>query len=100
MTDFIAENIDRLSSLDYDNLNRNPALTKVGKLGVRLRSGSTEPTQSTPHALGFSDAAPRLCPNIANGDLPLVDSDDTNYKDVEIGNQNERELAQAIDEAI
>ncbi len=37
---------------------------------------------------------------IANGDLPLVDGDDIDYKDVEIGDQDEQELAQAIDDAI
>ncbi len=37
---------------------------------------------------------------IENGDLPLVDGDDIDYKDVEIGDQNEQELAQAIDGAI
>ncbi len=37
---------------------------------------------------------------IANGDLPLVDGDDVDYKDVEIFDQDEQELAQAIDDAI
>ncbi len=37
---------------------------------------------------------------IANGDLPLVDGDDIDYKDVEIGDQDEQELAQEIDDAI
>ncbi len=97
VTDFIAENIDRPSSLDYGNLHGDPPQTKVGKLGVRLLTGSTEPTKATAHALGFSDAAPCLCPTIANGDLPLVDSDDIDDKAVEIGNQIEQELAQAID---
>ncbi len=37
---------------------------------------------------------------IANGDLPLVDGDDIDYKDVEIYDQDEQELAQGIDDAI
>ncbi len=37
---------------------------------------------------------------IANDDLPLVDGDDIDCKDVEIGDQDEQELAQAIDDAI
>ncbi len=37
---------------------------------------------------------------IANGDLPLVDGDDIDYKDVEIGDQDEQELAQAIYDVI
>ncbi len=67
---------------------------------MKLLTGGAEHTQAAPHALGFSAAAPRLCPMIANGDLPLVDGDDIDYKDVEIGDQDEQELAQAIYEAI
>ncbi len=100
LTDFIAKNMDRLSSVDYDNLHEDPAPTKVGKLGVKLLTGSAERTQAAPHALGFSAAAPRLCLMIANGDLPVVDSDDVHYKDVDIGDQDEKELAQAFDDAI
>ncbi len=37
---------------------------------------------------------------IANGDLTLVDGDDIDYKGVEIGDEDERELAQAIDDTI
>ncbi len=45
MTDFIAENIDRLSSLDFGSLDGDPALTKVGKPGVKLPTGNAEPPQ-------------------------------------------------------
>ncbi len=45
VTDFIAENIDRLSSLDYGNLHRDPAPTKVGKLGVKFLTRGAEHTQ-------------------------------------------------------
>ncbi len=85
VTDFIAENIEQLSFLDYGNLHGDPAPTKVGKLSMKLLIGGPEPTQAAPHALGFSAAAPRLRPMIANGDLPLVDGDDIDYKDVKIG---------------
>ncbi len=37
---------------------------------------------------------------IANGDLPLVESNDIDYKDVEICDTDEQELAKAIDDAI
>ncbi len=37
---------------------------------------------------------------IANGDLPLIDGEDIDYKDVEIGHQDEKGLAQAIDDSI
>ncbi len=58
--------------------------------------------QATPHALEFSDAAPRLCFMIANGDIPLVDVDDIDYKDVKIGYQDEHVIAldQAVENAI
>ncbi len=45
VTDFIAENIDRLSSLDYGNLHGDPAPTKVRKLGMKLLTGGAEHTQ-------------------------------------------------------
>ncbi len=44
VNDFIAENIELFSSLDYDNLHGHPAPTKVGKLGVKLLTGGAEPT--------------------------------------------------------
>ncbi len=75
VTDFIAENIDRLSVPGLRQPARRSRSDEVGKLGVKLLSGGAEHTQAAPHALGFS-AAPHLCPMIANGDLPLVDGDD------------------------
>ncbi len=39
VTDFIAENIDRLASLDYGNLHGDPAPTKVRRIGVELLTG-------------------------------------------------------------
>ncbi len=60
---------------------------------MELLTGGAEPTQAAPNAPGFSAAPPHLCPMIANGDLPLVDGDDIDYKDVEIGDQDEQELA-------
>ncbi len=61
-------------------LEQRSCFDEVGKLGVKLLTGGTEHTQAAPHALGFSAAAPLLCPMIANGDLPLVDGDDIDYK--------------------
>ncbi len=63
-------------------------------------TGIVETPQATPHAMGCSDAAPRLCPMVAKGDLPFVDWDDVDYRDADIGDHDEQELAQAIDEAI
>ncbi len=37
---------------------------------------------------------------ISNGDLPLVDGDYIDYKDVDIGDQDEQEIEQAIDDGI
>ncbi len=56
--------------------------------------------RTAPHALGFSAAAPPSLSYDRKRDLPLVDGDDIDYKDVEIGNQDEQELEQAIDDAI
>ncbi len=42
MPDFIAENIDRFSSLEYGNMHGNYSSTKVGKLRVKLVTGSAE----------------------------------------------------------
>ncbi len=100
VTDFIAENIDRLSSPDYGNLLGDPAPTEVGKLGVQLLISNAELPEAMPYGMRFSDATTRLCLMTANGDLPLVHGDDIDYKDVEFGDQDEQELAQAIHEAI
>ncbi len=75
VTDFIAENIYRLSSLDYGNLHGDHAPTKVGGAGRETSHRRCRAYAATPLALGFSAAAPRFCPMIANGDLPLVDGD-------------------------
>ncbi len=60
VTDFIAENINRLSSLHYGNLHGDPAPTKVEKLVVQLLTGGAEPTQAALHTRGFSAAASHL----------------------------------------
>ncbi len=56
--------------------------------------------EETSFALVFSEEAPRLCQLFPNGDLPLCEGDDIDYKEVEIGNQDEAELDQPISEAI
>ncbi len=71
VTDFIAENIDHLSPLDYGNLHGEAVPDKIGKLGVKLLTTDPLSNEGTSFAPAYSAEAPRLCHLIANGDSPL-----------------------------
>ncbi len=71
VTDFIDENIDHLSSLDYGNLHDEDVPDKIGKLGVKLLTTDPLSNEETSFAPAYSAEAPRLCHLIANGDFPL-----------------------------
>ncbi len=73
---------------------------KIGKLGVKLLTADPLSNEETSFAPAYFAEAPRLCHLIANGDFPLREGDDIDYKDVEIGDQDEAELGQAVSEAI
>ena len=95
VTDFLANNIDRLSSLDYGVLDREDRPSKIGKLGIRLL---TEEKYS--EEKNISELPSGICNLISNGDFPLNDGDTVDYKDMAIGEQDEEELEAAIDDAI
>ncbi len=91
--DFLADNIERLSAIDYGNLEVEERTAKVGKLGLKLLSndigmaeGEIEPT--------------KLCSMMSNDNFPLKDGDDIDYKDVEVGIQNDNEIQKEIDTMI
>ncbi len=79
VTDFIAENIERLPSLNYGNLHSEAVPEKIGKLGVKLLTTDPLPNEETSFAPAYSKDAPRLCHLIANGDFPLREGDDIDY---------------------
>ncbi len=61
VTDFIAENIDDLSSLDYGNLHGEAVPDKIGKLCVKLLTTDPLSNKETSFAPAYSAEAPRLC---------------------------------------
>lgn len=97
--DFVANNLSHLASIDYGELQREEAPSKVGKLGFKIlsRGVSTDDTPIFPNGILFSPGTPRPCSMLANGDFPLKDGDDIDYKDVDIGEQDEDELQSALD---
>ena len=94
--DFVAKNIDRLASIDYGDVNVEETSTKVGKLSLKVISNQV--ANGSCESIGAEgDPNPsRLCCMIANGDFPLKDGDDIDYKDVEVGEQEEGEINTAI----
>lgn len=88
--DFLADNIERLASIDYGNLQVQEETAKVGKLGLKLLSQDIDLNEE-------AVAAARLCSMMSNGNFPLMDGDDIAYKDVDVGVQDEQELEQEID---
>ena len=92
--DFVATNISRLSAIDYGALHNEPMSTEVGKLGCKLLSNQVADTN------GLLTHGPRVCSMLANGDFPLKDADDIDYKDVEVGEQDELELNEAIKDMV
>ncbi len=73
---------------------------KIVKLGVKLLTMDPLSNEETSFAPAYSAEAPRLCHLIAKGYFSLREGDDIDFKDVEIGDQNETELDQAVSEAI
>ena len=63
VSDFIAENLSRLSSLDYGDLNQESAPTTIGKLGRTLLSTDNISDAQV-------DDPSRICNMFANGDFP------------------------------
>ncbi len=100
VTEFIAGNIGHLLTLDYGNLNGEAVPDKIYKLGVELLTTDPLSNKENSFAPVYSEEAPIICHLIANGDFPLREGDDVDYKAVEISDQDEGELYQAVSEAI
>ncbi|CAN8068627.1 unnamed protein product [Agarophyton chilense] len=82
VTDFLANNIDHLSSLDYGALNTIKHPVKVGKLGARLLTD--QPSSSE---IDIATISPRICNIVSNGDFLLKDGDEIDYKDLKSVNK-------------
>lgn len=113
--DFLADNIQSLSAIDYNELHQEEQTLRVGKLGFTLLSQKVltadfpeadPPTElailsseKTPLSVitevRFAKNSPRLCIMVSNGSFPLKDEDDVDYKDAEISKQDEESLAEA-----
>ena len=100
VTDFIAQNIERLSALDYGELHDDNAPTKIGKLGLKLPSqGSVLPDKS-PDTSETIDKNRNVCPTFVNGDLPAKEGGIIDYKDIGTGNANGEEPDIAVPGAV
>ena len=98
--DFIAGSVDRLSQLDYKPPANTKDDSKIGNLDVRLL------TPDDPDDLKFNmekfkeNEELNICILIENGDLPMYDGDEIDYKGVEIGVQDKEELDASINNMI
>lgn len=91
--DFLADNIERRSSIDYGTLDVEESTAKVGKLGLKLLSIDIDKP--------WKEIEPiRLNSMMSNDHFPLKDGDDVDYKNVEVGVQDENELRNEIDAMI
>ena len=95
VTDFVADNLEKLASIDFGTLQSVQPAAKIGKLTAQMLSSQEETSTINPDDV---DTVAKLCTLIQNGDFPLRDGDDIDYKDVEIGPRNEEELQSAIEE--
>lgn len=86
LTDFITENIDRLSGIVYGTVMSDDQ-GKIGKLRATVLGGFND---------GVINFSPRLYALSVNGDFQILDCDDISYKDVEVGPLDEKELDEAI----
>ena len=88
--DFLASNLEKLASIDYGTLETLSVPSRVGNLGMHLLKNEID--------IDVVDLDPsRVGSMMSNGNFPLKDGDDVQYKDVEVGEQDESELQQAIE---
>lgn len=90
---FLADYIDRLSSIDYGNLDSEEETAKVGKLGFLLLSQDIDID-------GKDKQLSAICSILTNGNFPQKDGDYAVYKDVEVGVKDEAESQEAIEAMI
>lgn len=74
--DFIASNIEKLASIDYDDLKRDKSGTNIGKLSVNMliRNPYLMPDKIAERTID------RLQNMVENGDFVLQNDDDIDYK--------------------
>ena len=91
--DFLATNLERLASIDYGSLETTSNPTTVGRLGMKLLRNEIDSGEDVidPFRIGSM---------MSNGSFPLKDGDDIYYKDVDIGEQKDTELQEAIEDMI
>ena len=93
MKDFIANNIDQLASIDYGDLHEELSTAKVGQLAFKFLSADIDTRDRELEQ-------PKLYSMISNANFPLRDGADIEYRDVEVGIQDEIEFQATIDSMI
>lgn len=88
---FLAKHIERLASIDYGELDQEEPTAKDGKLGLKLLSQEIDGSIAEPDSS-------KLCSMISNA--TLKDGDDIDYKDVEVGDQDEEGTKKSIESMI
>lgn len=90
---FLADNIGHVSSIDFSGNPLEDPPAKVGKLGQKLQQ-LWEFSENENSSLG------KVGSFEYKNSFPLKDDDDIKYKDVDVGEQDEEELQEAIQRMI
>eukprot|EP00171_Calliarthron_tuberculosum_P007128 IDg7128t1 len=74
VTEFIADNIQRLANIDYGYLNKEEAKSKIGKLGIFLLKHSYPDvpscqSESLPDDISYNPSTLVFCNMVINGDF-------------------------------
>ena len=87
--DFISKNIEHLFTLDFGYLYEDDSPSSFGKLGKSLLS-----------LIPDNEDSSRVSSIFSNRYFPRNDGDDIDYKDVDIGEQDEKYLSEFMNEAV
>lgn len=98
--DFVAQNIERLSSTDFCEIHAKKTSTKVGKFGLKVISQQVIADASDSLDDSHHSRSSQLCSMKANSNFPLKDGDDIDYEDVKVGEQDTEELETTIQNMI
>lgn len=93
---FVASLNDKLSSIDYGKWNIEPPGKRSGNLEINLQAEKT---------MVISDQIPKqaislLHNMVSNGDFVIQDDENIHYKDVDVGNTDEKNLEMAIEDML
>lgn len=98
--DFATKSIKNLSSVYFGGIHAKETSTKVGKFGPKVISQQVVAGRFDSIDESHHSQSNQLCSMMVNGDFPLKDGADIDYKDVEVGEENTEELELAIQNMI